>query len=131
MKVARWIYLIAGIYGILALLPSFFLESMVAPPETHPEFYYGFFGSALVWQFVFLLISRDPAKWRPLMPITFLEKVAFFVPSMWLHFRGRLPMGGPLIGGMIDGVLLVLFVFAWWSSRERQGGELSPSHPAL
>jgi hypothetical protein len=122
MKAARWIYLIAGVYGILALLPSFFLEKMVTPPETHPEFYFGFFGSALVWQFVFLLISRDPMKWRPLMPITFLEKIAFFVPSMWLHSTGRLPMGGPLIGGMIDGVLLALFIFAWWRTRDAAKG---------
>lgn len=119
MRLARWIYAIAGIYGILVLIPGFFLESMVpAPALTHPEFYYGFYGSALVWQFVFLLIARDPLKLRPLMPITFLEKLAFFAPSLWLHFSGRLPLGGPLIGGMIDGVLLCLFVFAWWSTRE-------------
>jgi hypothetical protein len=51
------------------------------------------------------------------MPITMLEKVAFFAPSLWLHFSGRLAMGGPLIGAMIDGVLLVLFALAWWSTR--------------
>lgn len=118
MKAARWIFLIAGIYGILVLIPGFFLESMVAaPPITHPEFYYGFYGSALVWQLVFLAIARDPVKLRPLMLLAVLEKVAFFVPSLALHFTGRLPMGGPLIGGMIDGVLMVLFAFAWWSSR--------------
>ncbi|MFT3727614.1 MAG: hypothetical protein QM759_07315 [Terricaulis sp.] len=118
MKTARWIYLIAGVYGILVLIPGFFLEKLVAaPPLTHPEFYYGFYGSALVWQLVFLAIARDPVKLRVLMPITWLEKLAFFVPSLALHFTGRLPMSGPLIGGMIDGVLLLLFVFAWWSSR--------------
>ena len=118
MKVARWIYLIAAIYGIVVLVPGFFLEKLVdAPALTHPEFYYGFYGSALVWQLMFLAIARDPLKLRPLMPITFLEKLAFFVPSLALCFSGRLPISGPLIGGMIDGVLLVLFVFAWWSSR--------------
>jgi hypothetical protein len=119
MKVARWIYLVAGVYGIVVLVPGFFLEQLVDPPPlTHPEFYYGFYGSALVWQFVFLAIARDPVKLRSLMPITFLEKLAFFIPSQWLHVSGRLPMGGPLIGGMIDGVLLILFVFAWWRTRE-------------
>lgn len=123
MKIARWIYLIAGVYGILILIPGFFLESMVAPPPiTHPEFYYGFYGSALVWQLVFLAIARDPAKLRVLMPLTVLEKAAFFLPTVALHLSGRLAMGGPLIGGVLDGVWMVLFAFAWWRSHDTAQG---------
>jgi hypothetical protein len=122
MGVARWIFLIAGIYGALVLIPGFFLERMTPPPAlTHPEFYYGFFGAALVWQFVFLAIARDPAKFRPLMLLAVLEKAAFFAPSLWLYFSGRLAMGGPFIGGLIDGVLMVLFAIAWRCSREGSG----------
>jgi hypothetical protein len=119
MRVARWIFLIAGIYGVLALAPGFFAERMVAAPAlTHPEFYYGFLGSALVWQFVFLMIARDPVTLRPLMAIAVLEKAAFFAPALWLYFTGRLPVGGPLIGGVIDGVWMALFLIAWRSSRD-------------
>lgn len=118
MGFAKWVYRIAGVYGVLVLIPGFFLEGKVAAPVlTHPEFYYGFYGTALVFQLIFLLISTDPSRWRPLMPITWLEKLAFFVPALVLHFTGRLPMGGPLIGALIDGVLLILFIAAWRASR--------------
>jgi hypothetical protein len=121
MKLARWIFLIASIYGVLALVPGFFLERQMgldAPPAiTHPEFYYGFFASALVWQGVFFLISRDPGRWRPLMLLTIAEKVAFFAPCLALYFTGRLAMGGPLIGALIDGVLMCLFFVAWRASK--------------
>ena len=121
MKFARWVFRIAGIYGVLVLIPGFFLEHQAAlsdpPPLTHPEYYYGFYGAALVFQLIFLTISRDPARWRPLMLICVAEKVAFFVPCLVLHAMGRMAIAGPFIGGMIDGVLMVLFALAWWATR--------------
>ena len=123
MTFARWVFRIAGIYGILALLPNLFLEKLAnaaAPPAiTHPEYYYGFLCSALVWQLVFLLIGQDPARWRPLMLVAVLEKAAFFVPCLVLFFTGRLAMGGPMIGSLIDGVLLALFIAAWRASAPK------------
>ena len=116
MRFARIVFLIAGIYGVLVLAPGFFLEGR-APAITRPEYYYGFYGSALVWQIVFLLIARDPARWRPLMAIAVLEKLAFFAPCAFLYATHRLTPGGPFIGGMIDGVWMVLFALAWWRSR--------------
>jgi hypothetical protein len=63
MKLARWIYLIAGIYGILVLAPALF-----RPPQGAPEFYYGFIGLALAWQLAFFVVARDPIGFRALMP---------------------------------------------------------------
>ena len=81
MKFAKITYWLAAIYGILVLLPGFFLEaefSRTSPPAlTHPEFYYGFYGSALVWQLAFILIARDPVRYRPLMLVSVLEKAGF------------------------------------------------------
>jgi hypothetical protein len=121
MRFARWVFLIAAVYGVLVLAPAFFLEeqaNIASPPAiTHPEYYYGFFGSAFVWQIVFFAISRDPVRFRPLIPIAILEKIAFFAASLALYFTGRLPMSGPFIGGLIDGVWMVLFTAAWFVSR--------------
>jgi hypothetical protein len=123
MKFARWVFLIAGVYGVLVLVPGLFMEqqaNLADPPAiTHPEFYYGFFGSALVFQLIFLTISRDPARWRALMPICVAEKIAFFVPCLVLHFTGRMALSGPFIGGMIDGVWMVLFALSWWITRPK------------
>lgn len=121
MKFARWVFLVAGIYGVLVLAPGFFLEKLAndtdPPAITHPEFYYGFYGSALVWQLVFLAIWRDPVRLRLLMPIAVVEKFAFFSACLALHFTGRMNIGGPFLGGMIDGVWMVLFSLAWRASR--------------
>ncbi|HVY89313.1 MAG TPA: hypothetical protein VG942_10625 [Hyphomonadaceae bacterium] len=123
MKRARWIFLVAGIYGILILAPGFFLEQVAnasdPPPITHPEFYYGFYGSALVWQLVFLAIWRWPEKLRVLIPITILEKLAFFAASLALYFTGRMAIAGPFIGGMIDGFWMVMFAVAWFAGKPK------------
>ena len=117
MMAARWIYGGAGIYGLLVLFPGLFSEARFnadwPPALTHPEFYYGFYGSALVWQLLFLMIAREPARYRALMPVTILEKLAFFLPCVWLWLDGRLAMGSLFWGAMIDGVLGMLFVVAW------------------
>jgi hypothetical protein len=79
MRFARIAYSIAAVYGLLVLLPLYFLLDRVgqdAPPAiTHPELYYGFIGLAVLWQQVFVLIARDPIRYLPIIPITILEKL--------------------------------------------------------
>lgn len=117
MKFAKITYWLAAIYGVLVLLPGFFLEerfSQTIPPAlTHPEFYYGFYGSALVWQFAFFLIARDPVRYRSLMLIAVLEKAAFLIACLALWSSGRMEPSGPLYGSLMDGVWMILFAFAW------------------
>ena len=103
---------------------SFIVQAYVwgeaSPPAiVHPEYYYGFFGSALVWQLVFLLIASDPQRWRLLMPIGILEKAAFFIACLALYLTGRMDAGQIFMGGMIDGFLMVLFALAWWVSGRK------------
>ena len=62
--------------GLLILTPFLFLERRLAEATpggiTHPEYYYGFLGSALVMQLVYLTIGRHPVRFRPLMPVAAL-----------------------------------------------------------
>lgn len=113
---ARRAYTAAAVYGILALAPQYFLEEKVGldfpPAITHPEYFYGFVGLALVWQFAFLLIARDPVRFRPLMPITWLEKLSFGGAAIVLMAMGRIP-AAVLAMGLIDLALGALFVVAW------------------
>ena len=113
MTFARWVYAISGIYGLVLLVPGLFLAHMVTPPLNHPEFYFGFYGTAIAWQIGFLLIASNPIRWRAWMPVTFVEKIGFFAPGLWLYQTHQLPLGGPFYGSLIDGVWLVLFVIAW------------------
>lgn len=106
----------AAIYGVIALLPQYFLEARVGldfpPPITHPEYFYGFVGLALVWQLAFWLIGSDPLRYRPLMPIAVLEKASFGVAALLLFLADRAP--SPILAaGLLDLTLGVLFVVAW------------------
>lgn len=126
-RLASRIYTIAGIYGIIALAPQYFLEQQVnrdfPPAITHPEYFYGFVGLALVWQFAFLLIARDPQRYRPLMPITWLEKLSFGGAAVVLMLLGRIP-AAVFVLGLIDLTLGALFVLAWLKTPSA-----SPSTP--
>lgn len=116
MIFAKRVFNIAGIYGLLALLPQYFLEEWTGrkhpPAITHPEYFYGFIGVAVAWQFVFLLIARDPARFRALMPIAVLEKASFGIPAVALFALGRLN-GELFAAGIIDLILGTLFVMSY------------------
>ena len=81
MRLARWIFGIAGVYGILVIAPLYFMEARIGhddpPAITHPEYFYGFVGITLAWQVVFLMIAREPVRYRPLMLASVLEKLAW------------------------------------------------------
>jgi hypothetical protein len=115
-RFARRVYTIAGIYGLVVMFPQYFLEDRIGrntpPPITHPEYFYGFIGIVLVWQIAFLVIARDPARFRPLMPVSVLEKLAFAVPVALLYAQGRVAPATLLFGG-IDLVLGALFFVSY------------------
>lgn len=116
MKFARWTFAIAGIYGLLVLPPAYFAADAVGrdypPAVTHREYYYSFLSLALVWQFVFLLIARDPLRYRPLMLIAILEKLAFAVPCAVMLAQNNLPTPTAFVAG-IDLTLGVAFLIAY------------------
>lgn len=122
MKFSRSVFLIAGIYGLLVVTPQYFTESWVGrtfpPPVTHPEYYYGFVGAVVVWHVLFLVISRDPARYRSMMPVAALEKLAFGAPILVLYFQGRTALA--IVGAaVIDLILGALFLLSFWKSDER------------
>ena len=121
---ARRIFTAAAVYGIIVLTPQYFLEDRVGrdfpPPITHPEHFYGFIGLALAWQFVFLVIASKPARYRPLMLVAVLEKLAFGVPALVLYGQGRL--AAPVLGaGVVDLILGALFLLSY-RATPKEGG---------
>lgn len=114
---ARRVYAIAGIYGLIVLAPQYFMERRIGetdpPAITHPEYFYGFAGVALAWQLAFLVIARDPQRFRALMPVTWIEKLSFGIPAIVLFAEGRLSQN-MLGAGLLDLVLCALFVMAYF-----------------
>lgn len=123
MKFAKLVFLIAGIYGLIVLLPQYFLEAKTGrdfpPPITHPEFYYGFIGVTVAWQILFLVLSTNPGRYRPMMIPAILEKAVFVPAVIFLVFQHRVsPV--MLAPTSIDLILGVLFVIAYIKTPEDQ-----------
>jgi hypothetical protein len=123
MRFAKTIFLIAGIYGLIVVLPQYFLEGTIGrntpPPITHPEFFYGFIGVTTAWQVIFLVISRDPVRYRPMMIVGVLEKIVFVIPAGILYYQNRMA-SSMLAPAGIDLVFGVFFVIAYLKTRERR-----------
>jgi hypothetical protein len=122
MGFAKWVFRLAGIYGLLVLAPQYFMEAKTGrdyPPEiTHPGYYYGFIGVALAWQVAFLVISSDPARYRPMMIPGVLEKLSFGIAGVVLYASGRL--AAPLFAGALADLLLAgLFTAAFVKTPAR------------
>ena len=121
MRFAKIVFLVAGIYGLIVLVPQYFFEERTGhdypPPITHAEYYYGFIGLAVVWQIFFLILSRDPVRYRPLMIVAILEKACFAIPAVILLLQDRIPR---LIFGFarVDAFLGVLFLIAYLKTKE-------------
>ncbi|MGI9054768.1 MAG: hypothetical protein ACR2F2_03075 [Pyrinomonadaceae bacterium] len=81
MKFAKYVFCIAGIYGLVALVPQYFLEAKTGadfpPAITHTEYFYGFIGVAIAFQIVFLIIGNDPQKYRAMILPSIVEKFSF------------------------------------------------------
>lgn len=122
MKFARWVYLVGGIYGLIVLVPQYFLESRngieYPPVINHPEYYYGFVGVAIAWQVGFLIISKDPKRYRLMMIAAVLEKFSYGIAVSILFWQGRIAKF-ILVTGIIDLVLGTLFAISYRTVRER------------
>lgn len=123
-RFARIAFAVAGVYGLLVMAPQYWLEDRVGrdtpPAITHPEYFYGFIGVVIAWQLAFLLVARDPARYRALMPIAVVEKLGFGLPVLVLYARHRIA-GSVLVFGVIDLVLAVLFATSYLLTSPARG----------
>ena len=122
MKFAKILFWIAGIWGVLVLTPLYFMFGVIGrqdpPPITHPGFFYGFVGAGLVWQIAFFVIATDPARYRPLMIPSVLEKLSYVAPVTILVLQGRMHPSDLVFVGS-DSLLGVLFAIAYFKTRPR------------
>lgn len=116
MNFAKWVLRIAGVLGLLLVVPFYFTEAQVGrdlpPAITHPEYYYGFLGVTLAWQIAFLIMATDPLRYRPLLLAAMIEKGSYAIAAFWLFALGRIPTV-VLGAGVMDLTLGLLFVAAY------------------
>lgn len=119
IRTASWLFRGAAIYGLIVLLPLYFLEQVVAAPAAtilHPEYYYGFVGAAAAWQLVYWTIGSDPVRYRPLMALSVVAKFSFWIPTFLLWLNGRTPTSTFAFVN-VDLILGLAFLFAWRSLK--------------
>jgi hypothetical protein len=120
LKFAKVVFTVAGIWGILDLLPLYFIYDYIgqeAPPAiSHPEFYYGFAGVTLAWQFVFLLIGRDPSRYRIMMLPSILEKASYVLSLFILVLQHRVSLQIAL-SDIPDVILGLFFIAAYMKTK--------------
>ncbi|HTC94502.1 MAG TPA: hypothetical protein VK699_13770 [Terriglobales bacterium] len=120
MKFAKIVFWIAGIWGLLVLTPLFFIFNTIGrqdpPPITHPLFYYGFVTVGLAWQFAFFVIATDPARFRPMMIPSMIEKLGYAFAAFTIYLQGRVRSGDLVFGGA-DLLLGFLFIVAFFKTK--------------
>jgi len=116
MRLAAVVFRIAGVWGVLVLVPMYFLFDQPAgaydAPIPYPQAYHGFVSVALAWQFAFLVIAADPVRFRPLMIPAMLEKFGYVVASAFLYAQAQIGRY-ELTTVLPDFVLGALFVLAY------------------
>ncbi len=129
MKFAKVVFWIAGIWGVLIIAPTYFILDLIGrrdpPPITHPAFFYGFVGLALAWQFAFLFIATDPARYRPLMLPSMFEKFSYGIAVVVLVLQGR-TRSSDLVFAATDLLLGGLFVLAYLKTPRHAFGAKRP-----
>ena len=123
MRFARTVFLVGGIYGLLILAPIYFLEDKIGreqpPAITHPEYFYGFLGAGLAWQVLFLVLSRNPMRYRAMILPSVLEKVSYGIALVVLFLQPRIALA-TLGLGSVDWIFAFLFIAAYFTTKSHR-----------
>ena len=116
MTFAKVVFLTAGMWGIVVLTPLYFLVDVTGrqyeAPTDYPQFFYGFLTVAMAWQIAFLVIGSSPARFRPLMIPSIIEKLGHVAGVAVLYRQGRLSVADAMAAGP-DLLLGILFLVAF------------------
>jgi hypothetical protein len=127
MRLARFVFIGAGIWGIAVLTPLYWLVDIsgrhYAVPNDYPQFFYGFIGVAIAWQIAFLMIGTNPARFRTFMIPAMIEKFGYVSTLLFLYSQSRIS-ALDMQPAIPDGLLGLLFVAAFL--RTRTSGARSP-----
>ena len=123
-KFVHRVFLAAGIYGLIVVTPLYFLEGQIAkqapPAITHPEFFYGFAGITLAWQLLYLVIARDPVRFRPMMLLGALGKASYATAAVVLFAQHRLAASTFGVS-MVDWIFATLFLASYGGTGGAEG----------
>ena len=119
MRFAKIVFRIAGIWGLLVIIPLYFLFNTAGrqnpPAINHPEFYFAFVGVTLVWQIAFFVIASNPARFRPFIIVAVFEKLIYIVTIIVLYIQHQVA-SNQLVWVGTDSILCLLFVASYFKT---------------
>jgi hypothetical protein len=124
MRFAKIVFIVAGVWGIVVLMPLYFLIDVTgrqyAPPTAYPQFFYGFLSVAMAWQIAFLMIGSSPARFRILMIPAIIEKLGYVLTLWVLYSQSRISAAeaSPLWPDLLLGILFIA-AFAKTATSDR------------
>jgi hypothetical protein len=120
MRFAKIVFWIAGIWGVLVLTSLYFMFDTIGrqtpPALTHPQYYFGFLGVALAWQFAFFVIATDPVRYRLMIIPSVVEKLTFVGAVIVLYLQRRITPSETL-PALPDAILAVLFAISFTKTK--------------
>ncbi len=113
MKFTKWIFVIAGSIGMLTLFPLLFKEHAIAPGLVYPEFYFGIIGVKILLQIMYIHISDNPIRFKPIIFFGFLIKITTAVTFLSLIYFERTSSFWlyPAIGELVFAILFLISFF--------------------
>ncbi|HYM36067.1 MAG TPA: hypothetical protein VET48_11760, partial [Steroidobacteraceae bacterium] len=78
--------------------------------------FYGFAGLGVAWQVLFLVIARDPLRFRLAMLPSIIEKISFGASTIWLFIDNRVTLQLTLLS-CVDLCFAALFAISYLKTR--------------
>jgi hypothetical protein len=120
MSFTKIVFWIAGAWGVLSITPLYFMFDTMGrqdpPALTHSQFYFGFLGVTLAWQIAFFVIATDPARFRPMIIPSLIEKLTYVGAITVLYLERRMTPS-EAISAFPDAILAVLFVISFAKTK--------------
>jgi hypothetical protein len=130
MTFAKSVFIGAGVWGVLVLVPLYFLVDITgqpwAPPTSYPHFFYGFLSLAMAWQLAFFVIGSNPVRFRPFMIVAVVEKAGFVITAGVLYAQGRISADDAMVAAP-DLLLGTLFIVAYLRLSDGGRAAANPS----
>jgi hypothetical protein len=121
MQFAKFVFIAAGVWGIVVLTPLYFLFDVTGrqypPPSEYPQFFYGFLAVTMAWQIAFFVIGSNPVRFRWLMIPGIVEKLVYVLTLAVLRNQGRIS-ALDAAAAWPDLVLGVFFIVAFVKTRQ-------------
>jgi hypothetical protein len=117
MRFAKFVFIGAGIWGIVVIAPLYFLLDISGQeyvfPASYPHFFYGFLVVTTAWQIAFLVIGSNPVRFRPVMIPSIVEKLGYVVAVAVLHGSGYISNAEAMTAApdlLLGGLFIAAFV---------------------